>query len=54
MNDTTNKKQEPETDSPTSDSNATSSDLPDDLEDNAEDAEIDPPIIVQGGGSGNP
>jgi hypothetical protein len=50
MDDTENKEQEPETDSPASDPNATSSDSSDELGS----AEIDPPIIVQGGGSGNP
>ena len=50
MNDTEKKEQEPETDSPASDSNDTSSDSSDELAS----GEIDPPIIVQGGGSGNP
>ena len=48
MNDTENNQPEPESEEPTSDTGDTSDEQSGDL------AESDPPIIVQGGGSGNP
>jgi hypothetical protein len=49
MNDTENTEQEPENETPASDPGAT----PEDSTDSAAEP-VDPPIIVQGGGSGNP
>jgi hypothetical protein len=49
MDDTENKEPESVGEEPASDSSDTSSDSSDDLA-----SEIDRPIIVQGGGSGNP
>ena len=50
MDDTKNTEQEPENETPASDPGAT----PEDTTDSAAAEPVDPPIIVQGGGSGNP
>lgn len=50
MNDTENNEQEPETENPSSGSNDTSGES----SDNAAPRPVDPPIIVQDSGTGNP
>ncbi|HEX8633207.1 MAG TPA: hypothetical protein VF703_03545 [Pyrinomonadaceae bacterium] len=49
MSDSENRPQEPETEEETSTADTASADSPD-----PETTEGDPPIIIQGGGSGNP